>query len=116
MYQKMMKYILNKILPLIIFIILFYQKPLFCQENQQSDKDTTLISENLEEVTITAFRSPYNMFNTPAPINVISPLQLGMGNALTTVEALNQAPGILMQSGTFNTNRLTIRGIGSRTP
>ena len=29
---------------------------------------------------------------------------------------LNRIPGILMHHGTFNTNRLTIRGIGSRTP
>lgn len=74
------------------------------------------MSRKIEEVTVSAFRSPYNLFNTPAPINVITPLQLEMGNSLTTVEALNQAPGILMQTGTLNTNRLTIRGIGSRTP
>ena len=29
---------------------------------------------------------------------------------------LNKLPGVYMQSGTNNTNRLTIRGIGSRTP
>jgi iron complex outermembrane receptor protein len=39
-----------------------------------------------------------------------------MGNSLTTVEALNQVSGVLMHNGTLNTNRLTIRGIGSRTP
>ena len=74
------------------------------------------MSGDIDEVTVTAFRSPYNLFNTPAPINVITPMQLELGNALTTVEALNQAPGILMHNGTLNTNRLTIRGIGSRTP
>lgn len=77
-------------------------------------KDTTVLSGKIEEVTITTFRSPYNLFNTPAPINVIMPLQLEMGNSLITVEALNQVPGILMHNGTLNTNRLTIRGIGAR--
>ena len=38
------------------------------------------------------------------------------GNSLTPIEALNQVPGVLMHHGTLNTNRLTIRGIGSRTP
>lgn len=72
--------------------------------------------EKIEVVTITAFRSPYNLFNTPAPVNLVTAFQLESGSALTPVEALNQVPGILMHHGTLNTNRLTIRGIGSRTP
>jgi len=79
-------------------------------------KDTTVLSGKIEEVTISAFRSPYNLFNTPAPVNLITPLQLEMGNSLTTVEALNQVSGVLMHNGTLNTNRLTIRGIGARSP
>ena len=100
----------------ILLLLLVFEFSTSGQENIQSKKDTTVLSGEIDEVTISAFRSPYNLFNTPAPINVITPLQLEMGNSLTPVEALNQAPGILMQSGTFNTNRLTIRGIGSRTP
>ncbi len=95
---------------------LLFQLVVSSQETVQSEQDTTSLSGKIDEITISAFRSPYNLFNIPAPINVITPLQLEIGNSLTTVEALNQAPGILMQSGTFNTNRLTIRGIGSRTP
>jgi len=79
-------------------------------------RDTTALSGEIDEVTITAFRTPYNLFNTPAPINLITPIQLETGDALTPVEALNQIPGVLMHHGTISTNRLTIRGIGSRTP
>lgn len=32
------------------------------------------------------------------------------------VSAINQTPGVYMLSGALNTNRLTIRGVGSRTP
>ena len=78
--------------------------------------DTTKLSGEIEEVTVTAFRSPYNIFNTPAPVNLISSVQLEKGSAFTPVEALNLVPGIIMHHGTINTNRLTIRGIGSRTP
>ena len=78
--------------------------------------DTTALSGEIDEVTVTAFRTPYNLFNTPAPVNLIVPLQLETGSALTPVEALNQVPGVLMHHGTLTTNRLTIRGIGSRTP
>lgn len=83
---------------------------------QNSVKDTTALSGEIDEVTVTAFRTPYNLFNTPAPINLIAPVQLETGSALTPVEALNQVPGVLMHHGTLATNRLTIRGIGSRTP
>lgn len=88
------------------------------QENgeQDSRQDTTVLSGEIEEVTITAFRTPYNLFNTPASVNLITTVQLESGSALTPVEALNQVPGVLMHHGTLNTNRLTIRGIGSRTP
>jgi iron complex outermembrane recepter protein len=101
------------ILPL---LLLLFQITVSGQENQPTDKDTTVLSGKIDEVTISAFRSPYNLFNTPAPVNVITPLQLEMGNSLTTVEALNQVSGVLMHNGTLNTNRLTIRGIGARSP
>ncbi len=79
-------------------------------------QDTTALSGEIDEVTVTAFRTPYNLFNTPAPINLILPERLESGSALTPVEALNQIPGILMHHGTLSTNRLTIRGIGTRSP
>jgi iron complex outermembrane receptor protein len=100
----------------ILLLLMLFQFTGKSQEKVTTEKDTTALSRKIDEVTVSAFRSPYNLFNTPAPINVLSTLQLEMGNSLTTVEALNQAPGLLMQTGTMNTNRLTIRGIGSRTP
>lgn len=105
----------NRIL-ILLFMVVLFQLKVSSQENQKTEKDTTTLSGKIDEVTISAFRSPYNLFNIPAPINVILPLQLEMGNSLTTVEALNQVSGVLMHNGTLNTNRLTIRGIGSRTP
>ena len=83
---------------------------------QSQQQDTTSLEGKIEEVTVTAFRTPYNLFNTPAPVNLITPSLLESGSALTPVEALNQVPGVLMHHGTLSTNRLTIRGIGSRTP
>jgi len=86
------------------------------QNAQSTAKDSTVLSRKIEQVTVTAFRSPYNLFNIPGPISIILPSQFETGRSLTPVEALNQVPGVLMQNGTLNTNRLTIRGIGSRTP
>ncbi|QIA07865.1 TonB-dependent receptor [Draconibacterium halophilum] len=89
--------------------VLYAQLPLTRQ-------DTTPLSDEIEVITITAFRSPYNIFNTPAPVNLVQTEELESGDALTPIDALNRVPGVLMHHGTFNTNRLTIRGIGSRTP
>ena len=101
----------------ILFIaLMIFQLMANSQENRPTEQDTTALSGKIEEVTISAFRSPYNLFNTPAPVNLITPLQLEMGNSLNTVEALNQVSGVLMHNGTLNTNRLTIRGIGARSP
>ncbi|MBN2635364.1 MAG: TonB-dependent receptor [Prolixibacteraceae bacterium] len=86
------------------------------QEMKLLETDTTSATKTLEAVTVTAFRTPYNIFNIPAPVHLITPFQLETGNAFTPVEALNQIPGVLMHHGTLNTNRLTIRGIGSRSP
>jgi iron complex outermembrane receptor protein len=82
---------------------------------QATFQDTTALTGEIDAVTVTAFRAPYNLRNTPAPINLIVPELLQTGSALTPVEALNQVPGVLMHHGTLSTNRLTIRGIGSRT-
>ena len=87
-----------------------------CQENRIFSQDSVAMSKTMESVTITAFRTTYNIFNIPAPVNLITPIQLETGSALTPVEAINQIPGVLMHHGTLNTNRLTIRGIGSRSP
>lgn len=107
---------MGKIIQILLLVLLLSRVTAYSQENLQSEKDTTVLTGKIDEVTITAFRSPYNLFNIPAPINVVTPLQLQIGSSLTTVEALNEVPGVLMQNGTLNTNRLTIRGIGSRTP
>jgi iron complex outermembrane receptor protein len=101
------------LLPLLIFIA---EKTTAQNEKTQTQKDSTELSGKIEEVTVTAFRTPYNLLNTPAPVNLISAIQLETGSSFTPVEALNQVPGIVMHHGTLNTNRLTIRGIGSRTP
>lgn len=101
---------------ILLLTLVFFQVVANSQEIRQADTDTTALTGKIEEVTVSAFRSPYNIFNTPAPVNLITPLQLEMGNSLTTVEALNQVSGVLMHNGTLNTNRLTIRGIGARSP
>ncbi|NQY11274.1 MAG: TonB-dependent receptor plug domain-containing protein [Flavobacteriales bacterium] len=38
------------------------------------------------------------------------------GSSIETAKILNNIPGVFMHNGTYTTNRITIRGIGSRSP
>lgn len=68
----------------------------------------------LNEVLVTGMEADAPLLRVPAAIAVLTLRDLQRDNNLIIAPALNRIPGVLMQSGTLNTNRLTIRGIGSR--
>jgi iron complex outermembrane recepter protein len=72
--------------------------------------------QNIEAVTVTAMRIESRLLNSTGPISLITGSQLSRNSAIAIEPALNQVPGLYMHSGSLNTNRITIRGIGSRTP
>lgn len=53
---------------------------------------------------------------TAASVQRISKHQIDRTDQLNPAPVLNQIPGLFMQSGALNTNRITIRGIGNRIP
>ncbi|SHG42315.1 TonB-dependent receptor domain-containing protein [Winogradskyella jejuensis] len=68
----------------------------------------------LNEVIIDASHIPKPLKTATVTSTIISERDIELGNDLNISQAINRAPGIFMQSGALNTNRLTIRGIGSR--
>ncbi len=52
----------------------------------------------------------------PAPFMKISNANLQRDNDAIITPSLNRVPGVFMQSGALNTNRITMRGIGNRSP
>ena len=68
----------------------------------------------LGEILVTAYEADQKINEIPGSIGFISKRDLKMDNEVYIVPALNRLPGVFMQSGSYNTNRLTIRGIGSR--
>jgi len=48
------------------------------------------------------------------PTQQITLSEMTLDDPVSTTSALNRIPGVHMQSGALNTNRLTIRGIGNR--
>ncbi|TDD94717.1 TonB-dependent receptor family protein [Flavobacterium cellulosilyticum] len=77
----------------------------------QVQKDTTALS------TIILQGSPIKVSiqNTSASVSVIGIKDLEKTDGVILTSVLNKIPGLYMQQGALNTNRITIRGIGART-
>jgi iron complex outermembrane recepter protein len=101
----------NKTAKILFFIPVFAVTILNSQAQEKAD--TTI---RIGEVTVSAYRVSGEVHTTPGSISVLSGnlTAASAGNNLATV--INTIPGITMQSGTFATNRIVIRGMGSRTP
>lgn len=75
--------------------------------------ELTISPKSLDEIIIkgTNFK---NKFQLIAPSVSIIPIKKFSGNTTDISKIINTIPGIFMHSGTYTTNRITIRGIGSR--
>ena len=54
--------------------------------------------------------------NTTGSYFLLQPQEINVSGENSPVSMLNSIPGVYVQQGTQNTNRVTIRGIGTRTP
>lgn len=69
----------------------------------------------LNEVIINASHIPQKLMESVSTIHVLSQKDIERSNSINIAPVLNRVPGVYMQSGALNTNKITIRGIGSRT-
>ncbi|MBC7747018.1 MAG: TonB-dependent receptor plug domain-containing protein, partial [Methylotenera sp.] len=76
----------------------------------QTQKDTIVLSE------ITLKGSPIKnvLQNTASSVAVITAADIAKSDGIILTPVLNKIPGVTMQQGALNTNRITIRGIGAR--
>ena len=70
--------------------------------------------QELNEVIVNSNHIPKALKKTTSTIEVMSKKDIEIGNNINIAQVLNRTPGIFVQSGALNTNRFTIRGIGSR--
>lgn len=91
----------NTLTTIITFLIISLS---FAQEVKQ---------DTLSEIIL---ESTYNKTNLILPSVSITEETFNNYSPVDIVSAMNQTPGVYMLSGALNTNRITIRGIGSRTP
>jgi len=86
-------------------------------DNDSLRSDTSIIKIfDLDEVVVTSFRYNNDIRNIAAPIQIIGKSKIGNNDLGDISAVLNSVPGLQMQSGTFQTTKITIRGIGSRSP
>jgi len=68
----------------------------------------------LSEIMINSNHLPKKLKKATAAIHIINTKDIERSNTTDFTPILNRVPGLFMQSGSLNTNRITIRGIGSR--
>ncbi|MEO1050834.1 MAG: TonB-dependent receptor [Bacteroidota bacterium] len=86
------------------------------RKNFSDDLSVAMLPTNLElhEIVVTALGENKNLYEVPASVGLITKRELDRGDGVIIAPAINRIPGVYMHSGAYNTNRLTIRGIGSR--
>jgi len=79
-----------------------------------SNDSSTIKKVDLDELVVTSFRYNKNIRNISAPFQIIGKSKIENNDIGELAAVLNFVPGLQMQSGTFQTTKITIRGIGSR--
>ncbi len=70
--------------------------------------------EALSEVIIRSTIIPNTLQKIPASINLVTASDFNRTDATNVLETFNNVPGIYVNQGALNTNKINIRGIGAR--
>jgi len=92
----------------------YVEKTIELNSNQYYIIQLNINPSELNEVIINANNIPKKLKKETASIHIISSEDIQLSNNTDFAPILNRTPGVFMQSGALNTNRITIRGVGSR--
>ena len=70
--------------------------------------------QNLNEVLIKTDNFQTELRRIASSISLLSPIEIQSNDQINIAPVLNMTPGVYMHNATLTTNRITIRGIGSR--
>ena len=82
-------------------------------QNYQIVQLSINVSE-LNEVVINPNQLPKRLKTATGTVNIVSTADIQRANNTNIAPTLSRVPGVLMQTAALNTNRITIRGVGSR--
>ncbi len=71
-------------------------------------------AHQLPNMIVSASNTATQLVDIPASVSVISRNEIDRDNGTNIADPLNRIPSLYMHSGALNTNRVTMRGIGSR--
>ena len=100
-------------------IVLFFSlRPSCSQQSDRSPGPSHLPDSvvHLEEVRVEAYQPGGRLHTVPGSLSLLIGEDLTRSGGTHLAVVLNTLPGVQMQSGTYATNRIVIRGMGSRTP
>jgi len=73
-------------------------------------------SNELDAVIINGITIQQKLQQVAESVDIVPESEINSENTVQLAPILNRVPGVYMQSGSLNTNRITIRGIGARSP
>lgn len=76
----------------------------------QVKKDTI----GLSELIIKSLPIQNSIQNSAASVSILTKKEINQSDGVILTPILNKIPGVYMQQGSLNTNKITIRGVGSR--
>lgn len=89
-------------------------KTIRLKEKQFYIVQLTINSSELDEVIVTSNHIPQKLKKATNSIAILTAEEIQRSNNIDFAPILNRTPGVFMQNGALNTNRITIRGIGAR--
>lgn len=92
----------------LLLLVLFSSTSILSQVH----KDTI----SLSEVILQATPIKNSVQKSASSVSIINSAAINKTDAVVLTPILNKIPGVFMQQGAMNTNRISIRGIGARTP
>ena len=84
---------------------------LCCQTISGQVKNDTI---GLSELIVKSLPIQNSIQNSAASVSVITGKEIKQSDGVILTPLLNKIPGVYMQQGSLNTNKITIRGVGSR--
>lgn len=98
---------------IIVIIFLCLCTLIQAQNEKNIFADTTIL---LQEVEVSSYRITSRIHDIPGSISVLNLSDKSLSGGINLSTLINSVPGLTMQTGTYSTSRIIIRGMGSRTP
>lgn len=108
-----------KISGFLVFLLCCYQAaiaPPLADTTKKNQQFQPIPEEQLQEIVVTTYNHRRLFNQVPGALSLIAPDQLLRPSEPGLLPVLKESPGMFLHQGTFNTSRITIRGIGARIP